>query len=316
MSTVSDLLDFSRLPPPEALLPLSFKASFEEAKARLVEVFTAASVPFNVDRLETDSGVLILRVNNWRELLAVAAINRTYLQTLVAYAVSGSLDHIAATQHFLPRMEDEEDDRFRARIQLEAENKAGGRLAGYKAEAMHASIEISNVGAWVDRTNIMEPIVRVALMDGSVGPWVFDGAAPENTTRLKRADGTGSGVPSVDLVAAVQAHLDQEHIKQATDIVAAQAIAPIVSEIAYTIYHRKGADASVLRAASAKSVAAMVDERHVPHRDLPWTAIVAGAAVGGVDKVVMDVPLVDITAGNGQVVFVFLITVRSALSDE
>lgn len=316
MTVVTELLDMSRLGKPEALLTLSFKNSFEEAKTRLVNIFIANDVPFNVEKQETDSGILILRVNNWRELLMVAAVNRLFLQNLVAFATGASLDHIAATLHLLSRMDGEPDERFRTRIQLEAENKSGGRLAGYKTEAMRASIDIVNVGTWVDRTHIMEPVVRLALMNGSTGQWVVDEAVPPNTSRLRRASDTGMGVPSSLLVSSVQAHLDQEHIKQATDIVAVQAIAPIATTISYTIHHRSGPDPSRLRAASANAVASLVDDRHHPHRDLPFTAIISGASVGGVEKVSMEYPLADVVAGNGQTVFVSQITVRSVLSNE
>ncbi len=314
MSVVAEQLDFSRLPPPEALLTLSFKNSFEEAKARLVEEFAANNVPFNVEKLETDSGVLILRVNNWRELLMVAAVNRAFLQTLITHATGASLDHIAATIHFMPRMPGEKDDRFKLRIQLEEENKSGGRLPGYKREAMSVSLDVEDVGAWVDRAERFEPVVRLAIMAAGAGAWMVDANASAGTTRLVRQSGT-DGAASNALVAAVQAHMERDNVPQATDVISVQSVSVVGQAIDVTLHHLRGPDPAVLRLAGAWAIAAMSEERRKPHRALPKSPISAAASVGGVERCTVNLPAADVFPGYGTVVHVTEILVRSLVTD-
>jgi phage-related baseplate assembly protein len=313
MSIVAELLDISRLPSPEALLTLSFKTSFEEAKARLVEVFTANNVPFNVEKQETDSGVLILRVNNWRELLTVAAINRVYRQTLIAHATGSSLDHIAATLHFLRRLDGELDDRFRARIQLEAENKSGGRLAGYKADCLAASIDVTNVGAWFDATDPLRPTLRLALMGPIDGEWT-EAAANDPSTLILQWNGA-TGAASSALVGIVQTYIDREDIKQATDIVEVSAISLREAIIDVTLHHLRGPDPALLRRSAADALVKMRESRRQPGRDLPSEAIIAAASVGGVERAVPESPEGGMTAAKGELIHATTIIVRSAYTD-
>jgi phage-related baseplate assembly protein len=313
MSVVAELLDFSRLPPPEALLTLSFKTSFEEAKARLVEIFTANGIPFNVEKQETDSGVLILRVNNWRELLIVAAINRVYKQTLTAFATGSSLDHIAATLHFMRRLDGELDDRFRARIQLEAENKSGGRLAGYKADCLAADLDVTDVGAWFDDTDPLRPTVRLAVMGPAEGEWK-PAVSNDPAVLILQWDGA-TGTASSSLVGKVQLYVDQDHVKQATDIVQVSAISVREVVIDVTLQHLRGPDPALLRTTAAEGLKTMIASRRRPGRDLPLEAIVAAASVGGVEKPVVDSPEAGIVASKGELVQATTIIVRSAYTD-
>lgn len=310
----AETLDLSRLPAP-LLLAVNYESDLAERKARLLELFDAADIPYDLSTLETDPAIIVQEVDNYREMLAKVAINDTYKQTLVAFATGASLDWFAANSHFLARMDGEQDERFRRRIQLENENKSGGRLSGYKLECMNASLEVSDVGAWVDRTHIMEPIVRLAIMVANAKPWVEDVAAPVNTTRLLRATGGGNGSAPSPLVAAVQAHVDQETVKQATDVVAVQSVSIVETHLHYTIFHRRGPDPLLLRASSARASSLMLDARHVPHRDTALSTIAAAATVGGVDRVAISSPSADLRILNGQLSYISSITVESAFED-
>lgn len=311
---VAEMLDLSRLPSPD-LIAIDYEADLIERIARLKEVFDAAGISYDVDRLLTDPAGLIQEADNYRETLAKATINDTYKKTLIGFAERDSLDWFAANFHFMGRMDGETDERFRRRIQLENENKAGGRLAGYMLECMNASIEVSDVGAWVDRSNIFEPTVRLAIMVASVPSWVRDPAAPVDTARFLRSDGGGNGAAPDALVTLVQSHMDRDTVKQATDIVAVQSVSVLETDIRYMVHHLKGPDPTLLRTTSGLAVARMVDERHKPHRDLPRPAIIAAGSVGGVETLSVDAPATDIDASFGELVFVNSITVESAYTD-
>ena len=72
---VSDLLDLSRLPPPEALRGLDYEAILAERKSRLVALLASAGINYDVESLETDPAIILQETDAYRELLQVAAIN-------------------------------------------------------------------------------------------------------------------------------------------------------------------------------------------------------------------------------------------------
>ncbi len=289
--TVAEQLDLSRLPAPW-LIDVDYEADLAARIAFLLPLFDAAGIPYDVHRLQYDTAIILEQVDNNRETLVKAAYNDGYKSTLIAFARGGSLDHFAANFHSLVRMPGEEDERFRRRIQLEADNKSGGRLSGYVAECMKASIEVADVGAWVDRSDLLQPCVRLAIMIAA-----------------------GKGVPSAELVLAVQAHIDRKDVKQATDIVHVQPVEIVETEVDVTLYHRPGPDPAVLRTGAKVALEALLKDRHSPGRDLPVSSLIAAASVGGVERVVVNSPDADVIAGFGKLIDVVTLEVRSAYVD-
>lgn len=274
MSVVAETLDLSRLPAPN-LLALAYESDLAVRIERLKERYTAAGIEFDVEKLLTSPAVILQENDNERETLAKAAINDLYKQTLVAFSTGADLDHVGATLHFLPRQQGELDARYRYRLQLESENKSGGRLSGYMAEALKSS-DVFAVGAWVDRTVVYEPTVRVALQVAAA-----NGAAPS------------------ELVALVQAHIDREDVRQATDVVVVQSVAVTNYAINVRLFHRSGPDPVVLRTNAKTALEKMVAERWQPGRDVPLAAITAAAMVAGAERIEILSPPADVVIGNG-----------------
>lgn len=295
---ISTQLDLSRLPPPEAIVGLDLEGIIAARKTALVAHGPEYGIDFSVPSAEGDAANWHQRVDAFRELLAVAAVNDVYKATLVAFASGAALDHIAATLHFMARIEGESDDRFRRRVQYEAENKAGGRLTGYVAEALKASLDVYDVGAWVDRSVRYEPVVRLAVM-----------------VALDPDDDESDGTPPGALVQAVQAHMHREDVRQATDIIAVQPVTVTDVAVSVTIHHRPGPDPVVLRANALAALQAMAADRFHPHRDIPLSAIHAAASVAGVERVTINSPASDVVIDNGGLAHVSSIDVTSALTD-
>lgn len=291
VEVVAETLDLSRLPAP-TLVPVDYEVDLAARKVRLLELFDAAEISYDLATLESDPSIIVQEVDNYREMLAKVAINDVYKQTLIAFAAGAALDHLAATFHSMERMTSETDTRFRRRVQLEAENKSGGRLNGYQLECLNASANVHDVGAWVDRSNVFEPTVRLAIM----------------------VEG-GTGAPGSGLVEAVQSHIDQDTVRQATDIVAVQAVDIVNAAISVTIHHRRGPDPTMLRQNALASIEMMVADRRHPMRDLPLSAISAAASVAGVERVVIISPAQDVVADNGELIHVTGITVESAYTN-
>ncbi|HEV7251425.1 MAG TPA: baseplate J/gp47 family protein [Shinella sp.] len=312
---VAETLDLSRLPAPD-LIPIDYETDRQERMGKLTQLFDAVGISYDVANLRANPGAIHQQLDNNREMLVKIAINDTYAKkTLIAFAEKASLDWWGVSFLGVERMAGETDARYRVRLFLEFENKSGGRLTGYKAEALKASADVADVGAWIDRSDSRQPVIRLAIMVASARAWISDPSAGNGITRLIRANGGGNGAASSTLVAAVQAHIDQEHVKQGTDVVVVQSVIVTETPIAYALYHRRGPDPTLLRSASAKAVAAMVDERHTPGRDLPDSSIVAAGSVGGVERLAVGTPAGGIVIPYGGLVYVTSINVESAYTD-
>jgi phage-related baseplate assembly protein len=287
---MSEALDLSRMPAPE-LLKVDFEAVRAARITYLLALLDAAGIAYDAETLETDPGVILQESDAYREILAMASINDAFKAGLVAFATGAALDHIGATLHFLSRMDGETDERYRRRIQLESENKAGGRLAGYVHEALSVSADVFDVGAWIDRVDPMQPTVRLAIM------------------------GAGeTGLPEPELVLAVQAHLDSETVRQATDIITCQAIEIVDYEIDVVVRHRSGPDPALLRSNADAALLSLAVERFRPGRDVRVSAIIAASSVAGVESVQVVSPS-DIDINPAQVGRCLSVNVSSEITD-
>ncbi len=290
-TVVAEALDLSRLPPPTTLT-LDLEADLAARIARLGQAFADADITWDVEDLEFDPAVIIHQADNYRETEIKSAINDRIAGNLLAKAIRGDLDQVAYTLHGVERMAGETDDRYRLRAQLEAQNRSGGRLSGYRAEALRASIEVADVGAWVDRSNPLEPTVRLAI---------------QATTE--------TGEPSAALVQAVSEHMLQENVRQATDVIAVQAVRIVRYALVGTVYHRPGPDPSILVRASETDLAAFAAERHAPHRDVPLSAAHDAAMVPGAERFSFASLTGDIAVENGELAYCEAITVTAARTD-
>lgn len=270
------LIDLSQLTPPDYRAALDYEAALDARIARLKTLFDAAGISYDADTLESDPAGILQQADAYRELLALGALNDTYLATLLAFATGNALDHLGATLHLLPRLYGETDERYRKRIVLAAQQKAGGRLSGYIAEALGADAEVADAGAYVDRST-GAPIVRVSIM------------AADNP-------------PAAELVARVQAHLDREDVRQATDTVIAEPVAVQSLQIEVVLEHLAGPDPAVLVDRARAAIDRVVALRYAPGRDMPRSALIAAAAVEGVERVVLASPTADVDAGPGGVI--------------
>jgi phage-related baseplate assembly protein len=178
---------------------------------------------------------------------------------------------------------------------------------------MRFSSSIAKVGAWVDRSNLLEPTVNLALMTAISGNWVESNAISPSTLRWDWAGTTG--IASADLVAATQQYIERDDIKQATDVVRVSSCSVIEGIIDVTLHHLQGPDPVLLRRSAAEAISKLIAARKQPHRDMPSSAVSAAAFVGGVERVSVTHPAGGITAQFGQMVHIASIIVRSAATD-
>jgi phage-related baseplate assembly protein len=121
--------------------------------------------------------------------------------------------------------------------------------------------------------------------------------------------------PEPALVAKVQAYLDREDVRQATDIVQAEPVQVVQVVIDVKLEHLAGPDPAVLKSRAQAAINKVIAARRAPGRDLPRSAIIGAAAVEGIERVVLSAPASDVIAGPSGLIEVAYVTITSELVD-
>ena len=137
MTTLNDL---ASLPTPAVIETLSFETIFSELQAEFQSRYPDYSA-----LLASDPAVKLLEVAAYREVLLRNRINVAAKASLLAFATSSDLDHLAAF-YGVTRLMDETDEalRLRTRQRIIGFANAGG-AAHYRYWALSASPEVADV---------------------------------------------------------------------------------------------------------------------------------------------------------------------------
>ncbi|MBA4162391.1 MAG: baseplate assembly protein, partial [Novosphingobium sp.] len=90
-SASSTAIDLSRLPPPDVVEALDFEAIFNRLRADFL-----ARYPEFTAFVESDPAIKLLEVVAYSELVMRQRINDAARSVLIAYALGGDLDNLAA----------------------------------------------------------------------------------------------------------------------------------------------------------------------------------------------------------------------------
>lgn len=184
-------LPLPQLPLPQMIEELCVETILEQKIARLMDVFAAHHIPYNVEKTAYDPVVIQLQAAAYEELLLRQRINEVARDNLLAFARGTSLDHLGDF-HGVTRLLDEDDARFRRRIRLNRQgHSTGGTVPRYQYFALSSDLHVKD--AFVYRVG-KSPLIHVALFSDSP-----------------------SGVADEALIAKVQAALDEEHVKMTND---------------------------------------------------------------------------------------------------
>ena len=137
MTTLSDL---ASLPTPAVIETLSFETIFTELQTEFQSRYPDYSA-----LLASDPAVKLMEVAAYREVLLRNRINAAAKASLLAFATSSDLDHLAAF-YGVTRLMDESDEglRVRTRQRIIGFANAGG-AAHYRYWALSASPEVADV---------------------------------------------------------------------------------------------------------------------------------------------------------------------------
>lgn len=160
----------SRLPPEYASLPkpavieeISYEATLAAKVTRLQADFDAAGLPYTVSPTQYDPAVIQLQAAAYDDVRLRQRINEAARANLLAFAKGGDLDQIGLF-HGVPRMPDEDDDRYAYRIVLKvADRNSGGTAPRIEFLAMTADIRVKDVVAFtVGRSPVIHlPVLSV-----------------------------------------------------------------------------------------------------------------------------------------------------------
>lgn len=272
-------INLSNLDPPDVVEALDYEAILSSLRNDAVARLEAVGIDFDVANLETDPILVILEVAAYRELLLRARVNSASRAVMLAKAKGKDLDHLGAyygveralitpATPTTPAVY-ESDDRFRTRIQLAPEALS---TAGPKGAYIFHTMSVDN--ALIKAVGVDKP-------------------AP-GEVHVFPLTNVGDGSPDEILLNKIRYRLAENDIRPLTDVV--QVLAPTIVNYAVnlTIYVGHGPDLDLVRFEALNRVLSYVAERHRPGGIVRVSGIVAAAHVGGVERVVMGVPIEDI----------------------
>lgn len=300
MST-AQIIDMSKLPPPQVVEVLDFEAEFEALKADLIAAYPAAQ-----DTLQLESEPL----TKWLQRMAYQVVhhkaraNESALAVMLPYATGTDLDNIGAwydTPRLVITPADpdatppvqqvlEEDEAFRERIHLAPH---GFTVAGpEKAYVYHARKASGLVlDAWPHSPTPGRVVVSVLSRNGN-------GTAPP------------------DLVAAVSAALSSEDTRPLTDEVIVQSALINEYTIQAVLFTLPGPDTSTVLQAAMQSAQAYASSMHRIKRTPTLSGIYSALHVTGVHRVNLLQPTADVVCSETQAAFCTAINITSGGTSE
>lgn len=286
-------IDLSQLPAPNVVETLDYETLLAERKATLISLYPAdeqASVA-RVLALESDPLVKLLQENAYREVILRQRINEAAKAVMVAWANGSELDQLGANNGVTrlvltpadntvtPPVEAvmERDEDFRARIAAAFEGlSVAGPSGAYEFHARSADGRVADASA------------------------ISPSPASVTITVLSRE---GNGAAGSDLLAIVNAALNDEDVRPVADRVTVQSAQIVDYRVDATLYLYPGPEAEPIRAAAEAKLKAFVNTQARLGRDIRKSALYAALHVEGVQRVELAQPVADVVLDKTQAAF-------------
>lgn len=285
MTNRFDAVNLSRLPFPPVVEPLDYETIRAGNVAKLKELLLSYGFDWDMDAIEADPGTAITESSAYRELLVRARVNDAARAIMLAYALGGDLDNLAAL-YKVARMEGETDAQLRERTQVAPEAlSVAGPAGAYVFHTRSVSAEIVDVGVYSPKPGAVHVVPLVA---------------------------TGNGVPSEALMTAIRDRLNADNIRPLTDAVTVRKPKPIPVTINAELLIPAGPDPAVVLASAMSALTAYLASRRRIGYSIYRSGLIAALAAGSVDRVTLASPAEDVAINVDQVaaVSVGAITVR------
>lgn len=286
-------VDLSRLPAPDVIEPLSFEAIYAQALAQFQVYFPEYDTP-----VESDPVVKLLQLFAYRELLLRQRVNDAARAVMPAYAIGADLDAVAAivgVERFILDPGDpdlgidptyESDDSLRRRMVLAPEGfSVAGPEGAYIFHALSADSDVLDASA-------------VSPAPGEVVVTVLSRTAP--------------GTAGAEVLAAVEAKVNDKSIRPLTDQVTVQSADIVPFAIIATLTFLSGPDRSLVLAEAQARLADHLAATLRLGRDVTRAGIIAALFPEGVQNIDLVSPAADIVLTRQQAGYCTGITLNDA----
>jgi phage-related baseplate assembly protein len=296
-------IDLSQLPAPDVVEVLDYEILLAERKATLVSLYPEdqqAAIARTLT-LESEPIVKLLEENAYREVILRQRVNEAAQAVMLAYAAGTDLDNIAATfsverltitpadtVSVAAVMESDADLRIRAQQAFEGLSVAGP-VGSYEYHGRSADGRVADI-------SVVSP-------------------SPACVTISVLAQ-TGNGTAPADLLAVVQAALNDENVRPVADRVTVQSATVVNYTIDAVLYLFPGPEAEPIREAAEAKLIAYTTAQHRLGRDIRLSAIYAALHVEGVQRVELKSPAADIELDKTQASFCTAYTLKVGGYDE
>lgn len=284
------VIDLSQLPPPQIVDEPDFETLLTERKAEFVALYPTEEQEAVARTLmfESEPVVKILQENVYRELLLRQRINEAAQAVMVAYAISGDLDQLAANNNVerltvtpaddtqIPPVaaEMESDSDLRQRIPAAFEGMSvAGPTGAYEFHAMSADGRVADASA-------ISPL-----------------PAEVTISILSRE---GSGIADEDLLRTVSDALNDENVRPVGDRVTVQSARIMDYAVEAVLYVYPGPATEPVLAAAKVQLTSYINEQRRLGRDIRRSAIYAALHVNGVLRVELIQPAADVVLDKTQ----------------
>lgn len=299
-------IDLSQLPAPDVVETLDYETLLAERKATLISLYPAdkQEAVARTLSLESEPIVKLLQENAYREVILRQRINEAAEANMVAWASGADLDQLganngvvrltltAADESAIPPVAAvmESDDDFRLRVASAFEGlSVAGPTGAYEFHAKSADGRVSDATA------------------------ISPSPACVTVTVLSRE---GDGVAAADLLAVVDAALNDENVRPVADRLTVQSAAIVNYCVDAVLYIYPGPEAEPVRAAAEAKLQAFVSAQRRLGRDIRQSALYAALHVEGVQRVQLNAPVQDVVLDKTQAGYCTGYTITVGGSDE
>ena len=284
------VIDLSQLPAPQIVDVPDFENLLAERKAAFVALYPAdeqAAVARTL-ALESEPITKQLQESTYREVLLRQRINEAAQAVMVAYALGGDLDQLAANYNVTrltvtPADSDavppvaavmESDDALRLRVPAAFEGlSVTGPTAAYEFHARSADGRVADASA-------TSPAPAEVVL----------------TVLSREGDGTAEN----DLLAVVEKALNSESVRPVADHLTVRSAEIIAYSVDATLFLYPGPEAEPVMAAAKASLQKYITSQTRLGRDIRRSAIYAALHVEGVQRVELASPLADVVLDKTQ----------------
>lgn len=258
-------IDLSKLPFPNVIEPLDFETILNEMVNKFLEDFP------NFNLAESDAVLKAFETCAYFRLLDRQRVNEAAKQNFIATATGGNLDNLCANL-LVTRQLSESDDELRARAVLANEGfSVAGTRGAYYFHGLSAHPNVSDIGVSSPEPGQVQIVVLAK-----------------------------NGVPSAEILNAVEQGLNDQDIRPLTDEVIILPVSLVDFDIEATIFTNDGADPQLVVDYAKQRLNEYLAAARKVGVDIAISGIYSNLHVAGVQKVVLAEPIADITINENQ----------------